>query len=123
MDSDALRRAWSGSTLVRGGRRVARAFQAAARSSAVAAGAAQRRRNALALSPAARVRLAGLLALTAVATDEVLLRLVPSHLRPAPPGAPALVIAAVAILVIALAPHLVRAWPSSALKQYGARRL
>ena len=122
MGGDALLRIWKGSVLLRGARRGVRGLEAAARSSAAGGSLARLRRHMLALAPAVRVRLAGMLVLTAVVTDELLLRVVPSHLRPEPPGAPALVIATAAILVIALAPQLVRAWPSSALRHRLERR-
>jgi plasmid replication initiation protein len=121
MSADPLRDLFARSALVRASVRVARSFDAAARSSMLAGLVARGRRELGVLTPADRVRLAGLLVLTALATEQVLIRLIPASLRPAPPSALRYLIGLTAAATIAAAPQLVRAWPTSRLRSMCGR--
>src|SRR5262245_1886950 len=117
MSADPLRDLFARSALVRAPVRIARSFDAAARSSVLAGVVARVRRELRAWTPADRVRLAGLLALTALLTEQILVRLVPAQLWPAPPSALRFLVGLSSVTVIVAAPHLVRAWPRSRLRK------
>jgi len=97
--------------------RVARTLEAAVRSSAVAVVVARARREARALTAIDRVRLAGLLVLTALVTEQLLIRLIPAPLRPMPPAALRYEIALAAIVITVMARPIARAWPASRLRR------
>ena len=64
-----------------------------------------------------RVRLAGVLLLTAIVTHRVLLEMVPAFLWPAPPPLLRVEVAVAALALIGAAPWLERAWPGSRLRR------
>ena len=96
--------------------RAARTLEAAARSSALAVFLARARHEGRALTAVHRVRLAGLLALTALVTEQLLIRLVPAQAQPMPPAALRDELALGVLIVIILAPPIARAWPTSRLR-------
>jgi hypothetical protein len=96
--------------------RACRALEAAARSSRVSAILARARREHRALTTVHRVRLAGLLVLAALATEQLLMSLVPAQGRPAPPFALRDEVAVAALILIFLAGPIARAWPTSRLR-------
>jgi lipopolysaccharide transport system permease protein len=100
-----------GRTMTRGSStvRVAAAQSAAARALDRAG------RRIAGLSPTARVRLAGVLLLTATIVHRLLLQFVPAFVRPGAPALLRLEIAVGALALIGAAPWLVRAWPASRL--------
>jgi hypothetical protein len=63
-----------------------------------------------------RVRLVGVLLLTAAVTQQVLLYLVPSLLRPALSGIVRVEVHIASLVLIGAAPWLVRAWHGSRLR-------
>ena len=69
------------------------------------------------VSPIARVRLAGVLLLTAIVVHQVLLQLVPAFLRPNAPSLAGVEGAMAAFVLIAAAPWLARAWPDSRVRR------
>jgi hypothetical protein len=116
MSADDLGPLFERSRIVRAAGRAGELVRAAARSSAIAAIVRRAGRRADALAPAVRVRLAGIAVVTAVATERLLVPLIPAQVRPAPPIALPLWIAAAGAALVAAAPALVRAWPTSGLR-------
>ena len=117
MSADHLRHVIARSAIVRTAARAIAAFRAAAESSTLASSAVRARRELSALRPEQRVRLAGLLVATALATEQLLLMLIPAQLRPSPPPALRVEVALAALAVILAAPQLARAWPTSRLRR------
>ena len=75
------------------------------------------RRRILEVSPADRVRLGGLVVLTAAISHDVLLRLVPEITRPGLPRALRLGAGVIGLLMMLLAPALERAWRTSTVRR------
>src|SRR5450756_2234416 len=69
------------------------------------------------MAPVARVRLLGVLLLTATVTHQLLLAFVPAFLRPAATRWLAVEGAVPALILIGAAPLLERAWPGSRLRR------
>ena len=68
-------------------------------------------------SPETRVRQAGIAAAVALLAHDLLTRAMPAMLRPGLPAATRLALAATGLATAALAPAVVRAWPTSALRR------
>jgi hypothetical protein len=115
--ADPVRDLFARSILVRAAVRAARTFEVAARSSALAVFVARARREGRALTAVHRVRLAGLLVLTALVTEQLLIRLVPAQVRPMPPAALRYEIALAGLVLTIMAPAIARAWPTSRVRR------
>ena len=97
-------------------RRVVDAVRAAIPQSMVGRAAARVRQQTAGVDAVTRVRLAGVLLLTAAVTQQMLLSLVPSLLRPALSGLLRVDLQLASVVLIGAAPWLVRAWPGSRLR-------
>lgn len=113
---DDVSRVVSGSLPARALRHTAVGFRAAAPRSHAGVALARARAGLSAIPPTERIRLAGVLLLTAAMTHSVLLRFVPEIVRPAAPWLLSVATGLIALALILTATALERAWRTSGVR-------
>jgi hypothetical protein len=113
---DAIRVS-KGSRLARAGESALGMLRSAAGSSFVVAGLRHARARVTELAPSERVRLGGVVIVTATITQGLLLQWAPSIARPAAPALLRFEIAAAGVLMIVAARPIARAWTGSRMRR------